>query len=71
MTTGVKAGVKSFVLLKRNMVNLIFRLLGGRPGRKVGYWDGRQTNAGASQGRSVIERIRVDITPPRKRADFQ
>jgi hypothetical protein len=70
MTAGVQAGAKSFMLLEWNTLNPIFRLVGGRSHRKIDCWSSGQRIAGASKGRSVIERI-GDNTPPRKRADFQ
>jgi hypothetical protein len=69
---GVKAEAKSLMLPERNTVNPIFRPFGGRSDRKIDCRNGGQRNAGASQGRSVMERIRVEnITPLRKQADFQ
>src|SRR6266542_2335241 len=65
-TVGVKAGAKSSKLQEPNMVNPIFRLFGGRSCRKTDCWNGGHRNAGASQCRSVMERIGVETSPRRE-----
>ena len=72
MAAGVKAGAKSFVLLKRNVVNPTSRPIGGQvvpQGRLLG-WRAKERWSKPKPFGNRTDRG-WNITPPRKRADFQ
>ena len=71
-TAGVKAGTTSSTLLERNTVNPISRLFEGRSGCKADWGDAGQTDRWSKPKPFGNRTDRGwNITPPRKRADFQ
>ena len=71
-TAGVKAGAKSFVLLKRNMVNPTSRPIRGQVVPQGRPWGWRAKERWRKPKPSGNRTDRGwNIAPPRKRADFQ
>ena len=60
-TAGVEAGAKSFVLLKRNMINPLFSSLGEESGPQGSPMGQRVGETGTSKGRPVIEQIGIRL----------